>query len=206
MLATRAGMITLSYDCLVTGLPEHPDPLVEVQIPDSVEVLHRFVTMLRFGSFGSRFSKVVGVGHSIGRNATEAAISNYPSDFDAIIHTGYAYENAAGVGSVVATRLGSPKNVDHLKHLPDGYLVPKSAETSHLLLQVSQFRPPRVGCVYRRGLKLRQAANDSSLTNGRAIADRVNERDAHPAQQLFLGQLDCHKQLPLTSTGDPRRA
>ncbi|KAF0329092.1 hypothetical protein GQ607_003760 [Colletotrichum asianum] len=79
-----------------------------------------------------QFSKVIGVGHSIGSKATEAVISKYPSDFDAIIHTGYAYENAAGAGSVVATGLGSPKDVDHLKHLPDGYLVPKSVEGIHI--------------------------------------------------------------------------
>ncbi|KAF4842929.1 hypothetical protein CGCSCA4_v008346 [Colletotrichum siamense] len=131
-VAARAGMVTLSYDRLGTGLSEHPDPLLEVQTPASVEVLHQLVTMLRSGSFGPQFSKVIGVGHSIGSKATEAVISKYPSDFDAIIHTGYAYENAVGAGSVVATGLGSPKDVDHLKHLPDGYLVPKSAEGIHI--------------------------------------------------------------------------
>lgn len=131
-VAARAGMITLSYDRLGTGLSEHPDPLLEVQTPASVEVLHQLVTMLRSGSFGPRFSKVVGVGHSIGSKATEAVISQYPSDFDAIIHTGYAYQNAAGAGSVVATGLGSTKDVAYLKHLPDGYFVPKSAEGIHI--------------------------------------------------------------------------
>ncbi|KAL3295701.1 catalytic protein [Colletotrichum asianum] len=120
-VAARAGMVT-----------EHPDPLLEVQTPASVEVLHQLVTMLRSGSFSPQFSKVIGVGHSIGSKETEAVISKYPSDFDAIIHTGYAYENAAGAGSVVATGLGSPKDVDHLKHLPDGYLVPKSVEGIHI--------------------------------------------------------------------------
>ncbi|KAF4837055.1 hypothetical protein CGCTS75_v001476 [Colletotrichum tropicale] len=130
--AARAGMVTLSNDSLGTGLSEHPDPLLEVQNPASVEVLHQLVTMLRSGSFGPQFSKVIGVGHSIGSKATEAVISKYASDFDAIIHTGYAYENAAGADSVVATGLGSPKDVGHLKHLPDGYLVPKSAEGIHI--------------------------------------------------------------------------
>ncbi|KAF3809374.1 hypothetical protein GCG54_00011573 [Colletotrichum gloeosporioides] len=88
--------------------------------------------MLRSGSFGPRFSKVVAVRHSIGGKATETVMSKYPSDFVAIMHTGYAYENAAGAGSVVATGFGSPWGVNRLQHLPDGYLVPKSAEGIHI--------------------------------------------------------------------------
>ncbi|EQB58452.1 hypothetical protein CGLO_01301 [Colletotrichum gloeosporioides Cg-14] len=135
------------------GLSEHPDPLLEVQTPASVEVLHQLVTMLHSGSFGPRFSKVVAVRHLIGGKATETVMSKYPSDFVAIMHTGYAYENAAGAGSVIATEFGSPWGVNRLQHLPDGYLVPKSAEGIHICF----FKYPNF--------------NPQILTNGQANAD-----------------------------------
>lgn len=124
--------MTLSYDRLGCGLSEHPDPLNDVQGPAAMEVLHGLFLLSRSGVFGRGFSKVIGVRHFIGSKTTGATLSKYPANFDAILHTRYAFENAPGAGNVVATGLGSVKDVPRLHHLPDGYLVPKSREGVHI--------------------------------------------------------------------------
>ncbi|KAM6505228.1 hypothetical protein FSOLCH5_015147 [Fusarium solani] len=131
-ITAAAEMRTLSYDQLGCGLSDHPDPLNEVQGPAAMEVLHGLVSLLRSGAFGQKFDKVIGVGHSIGSKTMEATLAKYRGDFDAILHTGYAFENAPGAGNVVATGLGPAKDVQHLRHLPDGYFVHKSREGIHI--------------------------------------------------------------------------
>ncbi|RSL62923.1 hypothetical protein CEP54_005453 [Fusarium duplospermum] len=84
------GMATLNYDRLGIGQSEHPGPLLEVQGDAAIAVLHRLVGLVRAGSFGTRYTKVVGIGHSLGSKVTESIVSHHPGDFEATALTSYA--------------------------------------------------------------------------------------------------------------------
>lgn len=90
-VAAAKGYTTFLYDRLGVGLSAHPDPIQVVQAPLEVSIAHQLVQMLRNGSVAStRFSHVVGTGHSFGSFITQALTKSYPSDLDAAVLTGFS--------------------------------------------------------------------------------------------------------------------
>lgn len=86
-----SGYYTLAYDWLGTGTSQRVDPVNEAQFPTHIEVLHALSAQLRAGEILShRFTKIVGVGHSLGSVVQMAAAAKYPGDWDALVLTGVA--------------------------------------------------------------------------------------------------------------------
>ena len=79
--AADAGYPTFLYDRLGVGLSDHPDPIQVVQAPLQVEIAHQLIQSLRSGAFGNtKWSKIVGVGHSFGSIQTNGLTVKYPKD------------------------------------------------------------------------------------------------------------------------------
>ncbi|KAI4141451.1 MAG: hypothetical protein L6R39_005323, partial [Caloplaca ligustica] len=127
--ATSTGYATLSYDRLGTGLSSHPDPLQIVQLPLQIELAHILVQNLRtVSAIGTHpsFSKIVGVGHSLGGALTQAVAAKYPKDFDAVIiqGTSTAFQYAlTGVASE-AIQIANTDPSGRFKRLAYGYHAP----------------------------------------------------------------------------------
>lgn len=133
------GYYTLSYDRLGIGNSSHGEPRDEIQSFIEEAALHELVTMLRAGTFPSSktaFSKVVGVGHSFGSAQTFAVSNLYPTDFNAIVLTGFTM-NASFVGYFVAGAnfIQANQNADgeNLSAYPNGYLVSSDIEANEYL-------------------------------------------------------------------------
>ncbi len=140
--AAAAGYATLAYDRLGTGLSTHPDPLQIVQLPLQIEILHILVQQTRSGAIGGHsFTKVVGVGHSLGSALTQGAAAKYPKDFDALILQGtstnfnYAFTGVASEDQQIANTQASSK----FKNLADGYHTPADVPFA---LQFAFYRYP----------------------------------------------------------------
>ena len=87
------GYTTFSYDRLGTGLSDHPDGTNVLQMPLQIEVAHELVQLLRTGGLSdqtSSFKTVIGVGHSIGSVVSHGVTEKHPSDFDAVVLTGFS--------------------------------------------------------------------------------------------------------------------
>ena len=130
-VAVTAGYATLSYDRLGTGLSDHPDPLQIVQLPLQIEIAHALVQKARSsGICGHSFSKVVGVGHSLGSAITQGVAAKYPRDFDALILQGtstnyqYAFMGVASEDQQLANTDSSGR----FQGLADGYHTPASLQ------------------------------------------------------------------------------
>lgn len=140
--AARAGYTTLAYDRLGIGKSDHPDPIQVVQAPLEIEIAHQLIQSLRNGGdFGSAsFSKVIGVGHSLGSELTNAVTSKYPEDLDAAVLTGFSVDTAgqsnffSGLDLVIA-RENQPLRFPELNN---GYLIPQSIVSN----QFGFFRAP----------------------------------------------------------------
>lgn len=129
--AAAAGLATLSYDRLGIGKSDIPNPLTEVNTMSALEILHGLNTMVRSGGLGHSYSKIIGVGHSLGSGLTQTIPAKYPSDFDAIILTGFV---SSPLPTITAGALGFLKANDNprLRHLPDGYILPGVPTGVHL--------------------------------------------------------------------------
>lgn len=93
--AAQAGYTTFSYDRLGIGLSDHPDAIQVVQAALEVAIAHQLIQMLRSGYIASTsFVKVVGVGHSLGSELTNAITAQYPKDVDAAVLTGFSVDSA----------------------------------------------------------------------------------------------------------------
>lgn len=127
--AAQAGQITLSYDRLGIGNSSHPDPVNVLQDSLHISVLHKFNMMLRAGKLSNqKFSKLIGVGHSFGSAVTYSVAREFPSDFDALVLTGYS-TNMTNDDQFTSSNaiLSAPRSFpDRFGHLPAGYLVPTS--------------------------------------------------------------------------------
>lgn len=123
--AAEQGYATFSYDRLGSGKSDKPDPVQVVQAPLQVEIAHLLVGMLRDGNIGNMaFTKVVGVGHSLGSAVTQSESARYPDDFDAVVLTGHSgHRGGAGIAlsstarQIANTMEGRPE----WKDLPNGY-------------------------------------------------------------------------------------
>jgi hypothetical protein len=92
--AALKGYTTFAYDHLGIRASDHPDAIQTVQAPLEITMAHFLIQMLRSGSIASTsFQKIVGVGHSLGSELTNAitdsrlnirTISTQLSCFDSI--------------------------------------------------------------------------------------------------------------------------
>lgn len=87
--ANRAGYATLAIDRLGVGGSLRP-PSLFYTFETGVDVVHKIVTALRNGSLGTRFGKVIAVGHSLGSVTLVQEAGRY-RDVDALITTGYLH-------------------------------------------------------------------------------------------------------------------
>jgi pimeloyl-ACP methyl ester carboxylesterase len=139
--AALAGRVTFSYDRLGVGGSVHPDPVQIVQGPLEIAIAHSLITLLRNGTFLSHpFTHVIGVGHSYGSAITTTVAETYPSDFDAVVVTGFSL-NISGAPQFASSLNLIPaaqSQIGSFSDLPLGYIVPSSAYG----IQYSFFRFP----------------------------------------------------------------
>ncbi|KAF7980111.1 hypothetical protein HWV62_39523 [Athelia sp. TMB] len=95
--SAAAGIATFRYDRLGTGLSEKPaDSYTIVQSPLELAIAQKFASMLRAGKIGNtKFTKVVGVGHSYGAIQIQALSATVPSALDGIILQGFTLNATA---------------------------------------------------------------------------------------------------------------
>lgn len=87
------GYPTLAIDRLGCGNSSHPDPILVVQTPAEVEVIHQIILKARARTIspaGRAFNKVILAGHSYGSIVGNALNVEYPNDVDATILTGFS--------------------------------------------------------------------------------------------------------------------
>jgi pimeloyl-ACP methyl ester carboxylesterase len=92
--ASSQGYPTLTIDRLGSGESSHPDPILDVQTPLQVEILHQLVIQARSGTLpiraaGKSLDRIIVAGHSYGSSITNAFNYKYPADADATILTGF---------------------------------------------------------------------------------------------------------------------
>ena len=124
--AALKGYTTFAYDRLGVGSSDHPDPIQVVQAPMEVALAHSMIQMLRSGAIASTsFKKVVGVGHSLGSELTNAITAQYPSDIDGAVLTGFSVdpEGQPGFFSGLDLVLANQDNPQKFGALPNGYLI-----------------------------------------------------------------------------------
>lgn len=94
--------------------------------------------MLHTGTFPNvkhAFDKVIGIGHSFGFAQTYQDTTNYPSDFNAIVLTGFTM-NGSFIGLIVAGANFVQANLntdENLKNYSNGYLVSSDIGTQEQL-------------------------------------------------------------------------
>lgn len=144
--AAAAGYATFFYDRLGTGQSDHPDPISVVQAPLHVEIAHSLIQSLRSGAFnnGQNYSRIVGVGHSLGSIITEAITANYPADLDAAVLTGFSTDTASQGLTLVGFNPAIANQNQPLRFpdLPNGYLVTDTSISNQLtFLRAPNFDP-----------------------------------------------------------------
>lgn len=87
--ANRAGYATLAIDRLGSGASLHPLSVAHTLEAD-IRTVHEVAVALRDGSLGTAYSKVVGVGHSLG-SIIAAKVAGLYGDFDALVTTSYSH-------------------------------------------------------------------------------------------------------------------
>ena len=133
-VATATGDAVLFYDRLGIGKSDHPEDSVNVvQAGIQVGILHSLTNMLRSGAIGAcSFDKVIGVGHSFGSVLTSSITAQHPSDFDAVVLTGFSLNLTGGplfwaANTLVAAHANRPSR---FRDLNNGYLVGESNVTA----------------------------------------------------------------------------
>ncbi|KAF8857572.1 alpha/beta-hydrolase [Acephala macrosclerotiorum] len=127
--AALAGYTTLAYDRLGIGASDHPDPIQVVQAPLEISIGHSLIQMLRSGAIANtKFEKVIGVGHSLGSELTNAVTAQYPTDFDAAVLTGFSVDTAgqANFFSALDLVIARENNPARFPLLNNGYLISES--------------------------------------------------------------------------------
>jgi len=127
--AALAGYTTFFYDRLGVGQSDHPDPIQVVQAPLEINIAHGLIEMLRCGSISStKFEHVIGVGHSLGSELTNALTAQYPKDLDAAVLTGFSVESSGfpSFFSGLNLALANQNQPQRFTNLPNGYAVSDS--------------------------------------------------------------------------------
>lgn len=90
--ATSQGYPVLAIDNLGAGASQKANPITEVQQPLQQAILHEITTKLRAGDldFAPKAEKVIFVGHSLASVTGNGIATKNPTDFDAMILTGYS--------------------------------------------------------------------------------------------------------------------
>ncbi|KAK4140675.1 Alpha/beta hydrolase family-domain-containing protein [Dichotomopilus funicola] len=117
--ALAEGYSIFTYDRLGTGSSEKPDPYDVVQVNIQVEILRYLTELARSGKLVSasktlgdcpdkrlktyKPSKIVHVGHSLGSIISVGLITNYPTESDGLIATGFVMTNIPLPGLNLAT-------------------------------------------------------------------------------------------------------
>ena len=103
--ATKKGYATLAIDRLGNGDSTHPaDGIIAASGYTNADVIHEIVTQIQAeGIQGSKYKKIVGVGHSLGSVATHLAAARYPDVFDAMILSGFSADFLDNAVKVFAT-------------------------------------------------------------------------------------------------------
>jgi pimeloyl-ACP methyl ester carboxylesterase len=102
----------------------------EPQISTEVEILANILAQLKVGSIirGTKFDKIVGVGHSYGSFQVQAITKGYPALLDAAILTAYSADSSNAAEFLVASNYEIAKDVFPQKfgHRPSYWLVTPS--------------------------------------------------------------------------------
>lgn len=132
-VAATAGYATFSYARLGTSPSDRPDGIQIVQMAIQVEILHQLTLMLRNGKLGYMFSRVVGVGHSIGAGLSQGITTKYPADFDAVVLSGHSTSFAdAIVGSIgTGMQLADLDGSSRFEGLGNGYFTLGGGLSAH---------------------------------------------------------------------------
>lgn len=124
--ATQQGYPVLAIDNLGAGDSQKADPITEVQQPLQTAIVHKITQMLRAGqlSFAPKASKVIFVGHSLGSVTGNGIATHYPTDFDAMILTGWTDTLVqAGLGLLLTIlEPAQLQNPAKFGSFPPGYL------------------------------------------------------------------------------------
>ena len=129
--ASSQGYPTLSVDRLGAGNSTQPDPINQLQINLEESVLHQLVLGLKSGAAipGTALTKVIFVGHSYGSVLGNYLAADYPSDFTALILTGFGNNLAYAADGLNATLLTPASNVaSRFSRLPPSYMVMSSQD------------------------------------------------------------------------------
>lgn len=124
--ALVAGNATLAVDPPGTGTSDRADA-DSVNLAGNVAVVHQFAAALRGGQFGTRFGKVVAVGHSFGSSIVLDEAAQY-DDLDAVIASGFAHGvNSAGIDAFFTSLIPTSEDaLLHTKSYPAGYFTTKA--------------------------------------------------------------------------------
>lgn len=120
----QQGYTTFSYDRLGTGLSDHPDGTNVLQMPLQIEVAHELIQLLRTGSLSkqtSSFKKIIGVGHSVGSIVSNGITGRYPTDFDAVVLTGFSSSMPGGAVALSGIDLNIAALADPARFAGLGY-------------------------------------------------------------------------------------
>lgn len=140
-VAVKHGYAAFFYDRLAVAKSEKADPINVVQSPLEVEIAHQLAVKLRNGDFaGTKFSKVIGTGHSFGSIITQAITSKYPEVLDAAVLTGFSTNTTGQLVFMAGLNLGIASQNQPLRFadLRNGYLV----SSTSISQQIGFFRSP----------------------------------------------------------------
>ncbi|KAK4498520.1 hypothetical protein PRZ48_011178 [Zasmidium cellare] len=124
--ATQQGYPVLAVDNLGAGDSQKADPITEVQQPLQTAIIHKITQLLRAGqlSFAPKAEKVIFVGHSLASVIGNGIATHYPTDFDALILTGWTDTLVqAGLGLLLTIlEPAQLQNPAKFGSFPPGYL------------------------------------------------------------------------------------
>lgn len=125
--AASQGVATLIYDRLGIGNSSHPDAVNVVQSFLEISILHSLNKMLRAGALSNiKYTNIVGVGHSFGSLITSAVARSFPTDFDAVILTGYSINTTNSDQFTSSLNYLKANALPRFADVPDGYVTPYS--------------------------------------------------------------------------------
>jgi pimeloyl-ACP methyl ester carboxylesterase len=137
---TSAGYAVLDIDRIGSGLSDHPTP-EEVTLVSGAYTIHQIVQGLRSGAItGSKFNKVMLVGHSLGSGISLVEASSY-HDVDAIILSGFASAiNQTGYNEAIAG-IEQANTDPEFANLPNGYYIWQAAVRAELFYNAQDANP-----------------------------------------------------------------
>lgn len=121
--ALNAGYAVFNFDRLGVGQSDHP-PAADVTVPAEAYVTHQLVVALREGRIAATpFTKVIGVGHSMGAGIVAVEGGTY-NDMDGLVLADSLHQaNTAKQAQLATTRYPAQQDPKFAnRNLPDGYL------------------------------------------------------------------------------------